>query len=207
MPEEHLYSKCGKLYIFGKRKTSAFQKYIVFHGYFKDIHLAVFSISTIFPKFLRTLVPFSLVRNNMGKTQQISKPDRRTDILMDLQRVIEYQLHPGHLATYCPKYQSDTTLLLPIQSNYLKIDKKHLIIMCYNYLHYLHRYADKDFEGTLLGAKGTDSDPTLVVNFLCPACLHGNAWVSNTVETQCRGGPTRGARGARAPPVVGRCPS
>ncbi len=31
----------GKLYIFGKRRISPFRKYIVFHGYFEGIHVAV----------------------------------------------------------------------------------------------------------------------------------------------------------------------
>ncbi len=65
MSEEHLHSKCGKLYIFGKRKTSCVRKYIVFHGYCKNIHLPVFSISSIFPIFASTVVPFCLIRNHL----------------------------------------------------------------------------------------------------------------------------------------------
>ena len=65
MAEVHRHSKCSKLYIFGKRKTSSFQKYIVFHGCYNDIHRAVFSISPIFPIFLSMLVPFSLIRNHI----------------------------------------------------------------------------------------------------------------------------------------------
>ncbi len=56
-----------KLYIFGKMRSSPFQKYIVFHSYYKDIHLAVVNITPIFPKFSSTLVPFSLIRNHIRK--------------------------------------------------------------------------------------------------------------------------------------------
>ncbi len=42
------------------------QKYIVFHSYYKDIHLAVVMITPSFPKFPSTLVPFSLIRNHMS---------------------------------------------------------------------------------------------------------------------------------------------
>ncbi len=61
MPDDCPNSKHGKPYIFGKRKTSPFQKYVVFHGYYEDIHLGVFSISAIFSS---TLVPFSQIRNH-----------------------------------------------------------------------------------------------------------------------------------------------
>ena len=54
----------GNLYIFGKVGFSPLQKYIVFHSYNKDIHVAVVKISPILPKFSSTLVPFSLIRNH-----------------------------------------------------------------------------------------------------------------------------------------------
>ncbi len=41
----------GRGYIFGKKENSFFQKYLVFHGYFRDIYLAVIVISHIFPTF------------------------------------------------------------------------------------------------------------------------------------------------------------
>ncbi len=47
-------------------RSSPFQKYIVFHSYYRDIHLAVVKITPIFPKFPSTLVPFSLILNHMS---------------------------------------------------------------------------------------------------------------------------------------------
>ncbi len=44
-----IHSTHGKLYIFGKVRPSSFQKYIVFHGYYEDIYLAVIKVSPIFP--------------------------------------------------------------------------------------------------------------------------------------------------------------
>ncbi len=55
-----------KLYIFGKKRLSAFQKYIVFYTYHKSIHLAVIRNSPIFPKFPSTLVPFSQIKNHIN---------------------------------------------------------------------------------------------------------------------------------------------
>ncbi len=52
-------------YIFEKKTTSPFQKYIVFHGYFEGIHGAVTCKYLIFPRFSCTLVPFSLIRNHV----------------------------------------------------------------------------------------------------------------------------------------------
>ncbi len=46
-----------KLYIFRKSRISPSQKYLVFHGYFKGIHVAVPWISLIFPRFPTMLVP------------------------------------------------------------------------------------------------------------------------------------------------------
>ena len=46
---KYLHSTHGKLYIFGKRETSSFQKYIVFHGHYGDIYLTVIMISPFFP--------------------------------------------------------------------------------------------------------------------------------------------------------------
>ncbi len=45
-----------------KKRFSSFQKYIVFHRYFDDIHLAVIIISPIFPIFPSTLDPFRVNR-------------------------------------------------------------------------------------------------------------------------------------------------
>ncbi len=63
-PDECLYRCYGKLCIFGKGKISSFQKCIVFHRYYEDIHMAVPRISPIFP--VRKLVPFSQIQNHMS---------------------------------------------------------------------------------------------------------------------------------------------
>ena len=39
-------------------KAFSFQKYIVCHVYYADIHLSAIKISPIFPKFPSTSVPF-----------------------------------------------------------------------------------------------------------------------------------------------------
>ncbi len=65
-PDECLHSKYGKLYIFGK-KGSPFQKYIVFHWYYEDIHPAVISISPIFPIFPSMLIPFLQIPNKYAE--------------------------------------------------------------------------------------------------------------------------------------------
>ena len=39
LQEKYLHSTHGKLYIFGKKEISSFQKYIVFHEYYEDIYL------------------------------------------------------------------------------------------------------------------------------------------------------------------------
>ena len=54
----------GKLYIFGKKEISSFQKYIVVHGHYGDIYLALIIISPIFPI---TLVPFWAWPESYGK--------------------------------------------------------------------------------------------------------------------------------------------
>ena len=63
--DECLHSRYGKVYIFGKRRMSPFQKYTVFHGYLEGIHGAAAWISLILPRFPCTLVPFSLIRNHL----------------------------------------------------------------------------------------------------------------------------------------------
>ncbi len=60
-----LHRSHGKLYIFGKKRFPSFRKYIVFHGYYGDIFLAVNMISLIFPILPSTLVPFSHGRNQI----------------------------------------------------------------------------------------------------------------------------------------------
>ncbi len=65
MPHNYPHITHGKLYIFGKVRSSSFQKYIDFHSYYKDIHLAVVKTFPIFRKFPSTLVPFSLIQNHI----------------------------------------------------------------------------------------------------------------------------------------------
>ena len=55
-PYESLNSTHGNLYISGKARSLPFQKYIVFHSIYKDMHLAVAKVSPIFPKFPIKLV-------------------------------------------------------------------------------------------------------------------------------------------------------
>ena len=53
-----LHSKHEKLYIIGMQKLPSFQKYIVFHGYYRDMNLPVIRISPIFPHFPVHKYPF-----------------------------------------------------------------------------------------------------------------------------------------------------
>ncbi len=49
----------GKLYIFGKKRSYSFEKYIVFYGYYGDIYLALIIISpilTTFPTYVSRLL-------------------------------------------------------------------------------------------------------------------------------------------------------
>ena len=65
-PHERLHSAHEKLYIFGKVRSSPFQKYTVPHSHHRDTHLTVVKISPIFPKLPRMLVPLSLIRNHLA---------------------------------------------------------------------------------------------------------------------------------------------
>ena len=65
MPLERPNSTYGKLYIFGKKRSSSFRKCIVCHGYEGYVSLVVNTTSSIYPIFQRLLGPFLQIRNHM----------------------------------------------------------------------------------------------------------------------------------------------